>query len=114
MRPQYKNEDLLKIHPFYNEEIKIEEKKKRNAKICTKISNNYQKHYHFTHFKNRLPFFEDAGISRRERAFKGYAETCNVEVRDNKRLDDSLYLAKSSIKRFLNDLLEEKQGMYVY
>ena len=29
MRPQYKNKDFLKFQPFYNEEIKIQEKKKK-------------------------------------------------------------------------------------
>ena len=29
MRPQYKNEDLLKTHLFYNKEIKIQEKKEK-------------------------------------------------------------------------------------
>ena len=53
MRPQYKNEDLLKIHPFYNEEIKIEEKKKRNAKICTKISKNLSN----KQLSETLPFY---------------------------------------------------------
>ena len=53
MRPQYKNEDLLKIHPFYNEEIKIEEKKKINAKICTKIPKNLSN----KQLSETLPFY---------------------------------------------------------
>ena len=36
MRPQYKNKDLLKIQPFYSEEIKSNKKKKRKTKIFTK------------------------------------------------------------------------------
>ena len=99
MRPQYKNEDLLKIHPFYNEEIKIEEKKKRNAKICTKIPKNLsnkqlsetlpfypeqlkksKKLTKYQILKNILPLFEDAGISRRERALKSYSETYTLKL----------------------------------
>ena len=51
-----------------------------------------------------LPF-DDVGISRREHALRGYAETYNVEIMDNKSLDDSLFLGKRSIKDFLKDLL---------
>ena len=31
-----------------------------------------------------LPFYNDINISRKERAFRGYAETYKVEVIDNK------------------------------
>ena len=58
-----------------------------------------------------LPF-DDVGISRREHALRGYAETYNVEIMDNKSLDDSLFLVKRSIKDFLKDLLEEKKDSY--
>ena len=34
--------------------------------------------------ENGLSFYDTVGISRRERAHKGYAETYNVEVVDNK------------------------------
>ena len=47
-------------------------------------------------------------ISRRERAFKGYIETYNVEVVDK---SDSLFLAKSSIADLFKDLLQEKKGL---
>ena len=47
-------------------------------------------------------------ISRRERAFKGYIETYNVEVVDE---SDSLFLAKSSIADLFKDLLQEKKGL---
>ena len=43
---------------------------------------------------NILPFFDDVGISIRERALRGYAESYNVEVMDTKSLNDSLFLAK--------------------
>ena len=36
MCSQYKNKDLLKIQPFYSEEIKTVIKKKRKTKIFTK------------------------------------------------------------------------------
>ena len=59
---------------------------------------------------NVLPFFDDVGISRRERALRGYAESYNVEVMDTKSLDDSLFLAKKSINDSIRDLWEERRG----
>ena len=54
--------------------------------------------------------YNTVGISRRERAFKGYIETYNVEVVDKISLSDSLFLAKSSIVDLFKDLLQEKKG----
>ena len=84
---------------FYNKEIKIQEKKKRNTKIFTKIPKNLsnkqlsetlqfypkqlkksKKLTKYQILKNILPLFEDAGISRRERAFKSYAETYTLKL----------------------------------
>ena len=60
--------------------------------------------------KNILPLYDTVGISKRQYAFKGYAETYNVEVADRKSLSDSLFLAKSSIIDLFKDLLQEKRG----
>ena len=60
--------------------------------------------------KDILPFFEDIGIIKRELAFRGSAETYNVEVIDSVGLIDSLNLAKRSITDFLKDQLQEKRG----
>ena len=59
--------------------------------------------------KDILPFFEDIGITKRELAFRGSAETYNVEVIDSVGLIDSLNLAKRSITDFLKDQLQEKR-----
>ena len=75
-------------------------KRKKRSKRLTK----------YQILSNVLLFFDDVGISRKERAFRGYAETYNVEVMDTESLDDSLFLAKRSINDFLRDLLEEKRG----
>ena len=56
-----------------------------------------------------LPFF-DVEIFRREDAHKYYAETYDVEVTDNKSLDNPLFLAKRSINDLFRDLLKEKRG----
>ena len=47
---------------------------------------------------------------QKEKAFRGYAETYNVEVTDTKSLADSLFLAKICIIDLCSDLLEEKRG----
>ena len=60
--------------------------------------------------KNILPLFETLGISERERAFGGYAETYNVEVADIESLSDSLFLVKGNIIDLFSDLLPEKRG----
>ena len=60
--------------------------------------------------RNILPLCDSVGISKRERAFRGCAETYNVEVTDRESLSDSLFLAKSSIIDLFSDLLEEKRG----
>ena len=43
-----------------------------------------------------LPLYETVGISKRQRAFRVYAETYHVEVADRGSLSDSLFLARSS------------------
>ena len=141
MRSQYKNKDLLKNQPFYSEEIKSFKKNnkefsnikflselpffpKKSKKLTIKqlsdvlpfLPKRKKRSKRLTKYQilsNVLPFFDDVGISRRERAPKGYAEAYNVEVMDNISLDDSLFLAKRSITDFLRDLLEEKTG-FIY
>ena len=56
------------------------------------------------------PFFDSVEISRSENTHKYYAETYDVEVIDNKSLDDSLFLANKSINDLFRDLLREKRG----
>ena len=57
-----------------------------------------------------LLFFDIVGISRKQYAFRNYAETYEVEVVDKIRLSDSLFVAKSSIIDLFKDLLREKRG----
>ena len=56
-----------------------------------------------------LPFYDDISISRKERAFKRYAETYKVEIINNKSLSDSLSMSKNSIKYVFDELLREKR-----
>ena len=57
-----------------------------------------------------LPFYDDINISRKERAFKKYPETYEVEIINNKSLSDSLSVSKNSIKNLFDELLREKRG----
>ena len=132
MRSHCKNKDLLKNQLFYSEEIKSNKKKnkefsnikflselpffpKKSKKLTIKqlsdvLPKRSKRLTKYQILSNVLPFFDDVGISRRERALRGYVESYNVEVMDAKSLDDSLFLAKRSINDFLRDLLEEKRG----
>ena len=85
---------LLQEQPFYKQPIK-------NPRILK--SRNFE-------LLCELPFYNDINISRKERAFKGYAETYKVEIIDNKSLRDSLSVSKNSIKNLFDELLREKKG----
>ena len=120
MFSHYKNKDLLKIQPFYSEEIKNWEKKKKKSSnidilsesqsFSKKLKNidlskelpffppkrkkRYKRLTKYQILSNILPFFDTADISRRQYAFRNYAGTCEVEVMDSKSLDDSLFFTK--------------------
>ena len=82
------NKQLSDILPF-------PPKRKKRSKRLTKCQI----------LENVLPLYDSVVISRREHAHKYYAETYDVEVADNKILDDSLFLAKKTI----NDLFIKKE-----
>ena len=52
-----------------------------------------------------LIFYDGINILRKERAFKKYAETYEVENINNKSLIDSLSTSKNSIKNLFGELL---------
>ena len=85
---------LLQEQPFYKQPIK----KPRIKKLS-----NYE-------LLRELPFYDDINISRKERAFRGYDETCKVEITNNKNLSDSLSVSKNSMKSLFDELLREKRG----
>ena len=128
MRSQYKNKDLLKNQPFYSEEIKSNKKKnkefsnikflselpffpKKSKKLTIKqlsdvlpfLPKRKKRSKRLTKYQilsNVLPFFDDVGISRRERALREYVESYNVEVMDAKSLGDSLFSVKEVLMTF--------------
>ena len=65
------NINFLEQLPFYEKTIKPRVKKLRNFELL-----------------RELPFYDEINISRKERAFKKYAETYQVEIIDNKSLSD--------------------------
>ena len=120
MGQNYKNTDLLKFLLFYTSEIQksikkevIKKRKISNKELSQALLFHPKKTKKVTKrqiLENIFPLFEDIGIIKRERAFRGSAETYNIEVIDDKSLRDSLYIAKRSITDFLKDKLQEKRG----
>ena len=80
---------LLSEQAFYKQTIK---------NPCIKKLSNQE-------LLRELSFYDDINILRRERAFKGYAETHQVEIINNKNLSDSLPVSKNSIKNLFDELL---------
>ena len=79
---QLTTKKLLQEQPFYKQSIK----KPRIKKL-----KNYE-------LLRELPFYDDINISRKERAFRGYAETYKVEISNTISLSGLLYVSKNSIK----------------
>ena len=103
MAQKYKIRNLLKNLPFYSEKIKISKKNNKkfsNIKFLSELPFFYKKPKELTNkqpsealpvppklskrpkrltkhqiLQNILPFYDSVGISKRERAFRGYAET---------------------------------------
>ena len=67
---QLSSNKLLSEQPFYKQPIK----KPRIKKLS-----NYE-------LLRELPLYDDINISRKERAFRGYAKTYKVEIINNKNL----------------------------
>ena len=90
---QLTTKDLLSEQPFYKQSIrKLRSKKLINQQLLQVLS-----------------FYDDVVILRKQKAFKNYGATYEVETIDNKSLDDSLFLSKTSIKNLFNELLRENR-----
>ena len=81
---QLTTEKLLQEQPFHKQPVK----KPRIKKLS-----NYE-------LLRELPFYDDINISRKERAFRRYAETYKAEIINNKNLSDSLWV-KIAWKNYL-------------
>ena len=63
---------------------------------------------------HELPFYDDTNISRKERAFKKYANTYQVEIINSKSLHDSLSASKNSIKNLFDGLFIKRKKGFKY
>ena len=64
--------------------------------------------------RNILPFYDSVGISRKQHALRGYAETYEVEVVDKISWADSLFLAKSSIMIYFQIYYKKKEVLNTF
>ena len=86
--------ELLSKQPFYKQPIK---------KLCVKKFKNHE-------LLRELPFYNDINILRKDRAFKNYAETYDIEIINNKNLSNSLVISKPATKDLFSNLLREKKS----
>ena len=56
-----------------------------------------------------LPFYDDVAVSKRQKTFRNYVASHEVERINKTSLDDSLDLSKKSIYSLFDDLLREKK-----
>ena len=85
---------LLQEQSFYKQPIK---------KLGIKKLKNYE-------LLRELPFYDDINILRKEKTFKQYAETYDIEIIQNKNLSNSLVISKPAIKYLFSDLLRDKNA----
>ena len=57
-----------------------------------------------------LPLYDDINYLRKERVFRGFAETYKIEIINNKSLSDSFSVSKNNIKNIFDEILREKKG----
>ena len=57
-----------------------------------------------------LPFYDNVGIAKKERAFRKYVSTYSVATMDRESLMDTLDLSRNSINELFTDLLRERRG----
>ena len=60
-----------------------------------------------------LPFYDDVDILKKQKTFRNYSETYEVETIDNKSLDDSIFLSKTYIKIYLLIYQEKKSVLNI-
>ena len=80
-------EELLSEQPFYKEPIKKTKRKKLSNLELLQV----------------LPFYDDVGAFKRQRAHKNCLGSYDVEFIVKNSLSDSLFSSLKSIKRLFND-----------
>ena len=114
---EFTNAKLLSELPFFEKSIKAKIKQLSTKKLLSEqpfykqpIKNSRIRKIRNFELLRELPFYDDINISRKERAFRGYAETYKVEIINNRNLSDLLSVIKNSIKNLFDELLREKRG----
>ena len=109
---EFTNAKLWSKLPFFEKPIKAKIKQLSTKELFSKqpIKKPRVKKLSNHELLRELTFYDDINISRKERAFKKYAETHEVEIINNKSLSDSLSVSKNSIKNLFDELLREKRG----
>ena len=113
---KFTNAKLLSELPFFEKPIKAKIKQLSTKKLLSKqpfykqpIKNPSIKKLGNFELLRELPFYNDINILRKEKTFKKYAETYEVEIINNKSISDSLSVSKNSIKDLFDELLREKR-----
>ena len=127
------NKNTFKIFPFYKENIIKKNKEFSNIKLLSELP-IFEKPKNFTircfltkqpfhkapikkskkltnqELLQVLPFYDSAGITKKDRSFRSYVSTYSVEIMDRESLTDTLDLSRTSMNELLTDLLREKRG----
>ena len=113
---EFTNGKFLSELPFFEKPIRTKIKQLSTNKLLSKqpfyeqpIKNPSIKKLSNFELLRELPFYNDINILRKEKAFKKYAETYEVEIINNKSISDSLSVSKNSIKDLFDELLREKR-----
>ena len=113
---EFTNGELLSELPFFEKPIRTKIKQLSTNKLLSKqpfykqpIKNPSIKKLGNFELLRELPFYNDINILRKEKTFKKYAETYEVEIINNKSISDSLSVSKNSIKDLFDELLREKR-----
>ena len=95
---RFTNAKVLSELPFFEKPIKAKIKQLSTKKLLSEqpfykqpIKNSRIRKIRNFELLRELPFYDDINISRKERAFRRYAETYKVEVINNKSLSDLLH-----------------------
>ena len=117
---EFTNANLLSELPFFEKPIKTKAKQLTTKKLLQEqpfykqsIKKPHIKKLRSFQLLRELPFYDDINISRKEGAFRRYAQTYKEEIIYNKSLSDSLSLRKYSIKGLFDELLREKRGFKI-
>ena len=108
---EFTNATLLSQLPFFEKPLKAKIKQLSTKELLSKQTFYKQpiKKPRVKKLSNRkllreLPFYDDINISRKQRVFKKYAETYEVEIINNKSLSDLFSVSKNSIKNLFDEL----------